>query len=65
MGLTLKQRLELLILGRTYLGSWAKPGWKGPLPWYAFKCPKHDLVANYVQGGDELRCPLCFEEELR
>jgi len=62
--LNIFQRLELWLRGHTYVGHRMQPGWRGPLPFYAFRCPEHGLVVNYPQGFSHiLRCPICQEEE--
>jgi len=41
-------------------------GWKGALPFYRFRCPKHGMVESYLHGFYEvLRCPQCDEEDHR
>ena len=41
-------------------------GWKGPLPFYRFRCPKHGMVESYLHGYYEvLRCPECDKEAKR
>jgi hypothetical protein len=43
-----------------FLGFLTKPGWRGELPYYRFKCPAHSIVENYSKGYDEaLLCPHC------
>ncbi len=43
-----------------FLGFPTKPGWKGELPYYRFKCTVHGYPGNYPQGYDEeLHCPHC------
>jgi len=38
----------------------SRPGWRGELQFYAFRCPVHGLVENYPQGyGEVLVCPEC------
>ena len=60
--LSLFKRLVLWLCGHIYIGSRSMPGWSGPLPFYAFRCPVHGLVVDYPRGfNDRLRCPLCFE----
>ena len=45
------------------VGSVKREGWRGPLPLYAFMCPKHGEVTSYPQGYDErLNCPVCLRE---
>jgi len=55
------QRLVLRLRGRVYVGRYTRPGWQGPLPFYAFRCPEHGIVVNYPQGFRRvLRCPKCL-----
>ena len=62
--LKLIDRLKILLSGHLYVGDEIKEGWKEPLPFYVFICPKHGLVKNYAKGYDKrLECPLCAEEE--
>jgi len=43
-----------------FLGFLTKPGWKGELPYYRFKCTIHGYVESYPQGYNEtLLCPHC------
>lgn len=59
------QRLELFLTGKAYVGHRRKPGWAGALPFFAFKCPIHGIVEDYIHGfeGDEyLSCPRCQYE---
>ena len=38
-------------------------GWKGPLPFYRFRCRKHGLVESSLHGHYKiLRCPECDKE---
>jgi len=63
MALNLLQRLELFLTGRAYVGHRRLPGWKGPLPFFAFKCPVHGIVEDYPHGwGTSLNCPRCKRE---
>jgi len=60
--LTWVQRLKLYLFGHVYVEHRQQPGWKGPLPYYIFKCPEHGLVVDYPSGYNRiLRCPLCTE----
>jgi len=62
--LSLLQRIALRLLGSVYVGHHKKPGWRGPLPFYAFRCPRHGMVVSYPCGYDgRLDCPLCLREE--
>lgn len=63
-GLSVSQRVALALFGRAYIGDITRPGWRGSLPFYAFRCPAHGLVTNYTQGYEKrLDCPFCSEEE--
>jgi len=54
------QKVTLRLLGLVFTGRRTRPGWKGPLPFFAFKCPVHGLVENYPHGyAERLECPLC------
>ena len=54
------QRLELLLTGKAYLGKRRQPGWKDPLPFFAFRCPRHGIVEDYPHGYySRLSCPIC------
>lgn len=58
------QRIQLRLSGYVYIEHRTRPGWRGYLPFFAFKCEKHGLVVNYKMGEDEyLICPLCIEED--
>lgn len=67
MKITLYQRLKLRLGHIVYLEHKTRPGWKGSLPFYAFRCKKHGIAEDYPHGHDErLYCPECtlefFEE---
>jgi len=54
------QRLTLRLRGHVFVGYRTRPGWRGALPFYAFKCPEHGLVEDYPHGYKQiLDCPLC------
>ena len=60
------QRLELFLTGRAYVGHRRRTGWKGPLPFFAFKCPVHGIVEDYPHSWDKrLDCPRCKRERVR
>jgi hypothetical protein len=60
MRLSFLQRVRLWLFGCVYMGHRTRVGWKGSLPFYAFKCEKHSVVENYPQGFDGyLDCPVC------
>lgn len=59
------QRLEIMLLGKAFVGYRARDGWRQPLPFYAFRCPVHGYVEDYPHGyAERLDCPLCSREEL-
>lgn len=63
MKLTFWQKLQLKLSGHTFLEYRKRPGWRGHLPFYVFKCEKHGLMIDYPHGFDErLDCIKCFEE---
>ena len=60
------ERLRLRLGLRVYVGHRRLPGWRAPLPFYAFTCPKHGVVESYPQGYREtLRCPRCWDGALQ
>jgi len=64
LSLPLLRRLQLKLFGYAYIGHRRQPGWKGPLPFYAFKCRVHGLVEDYPHGYNKrLDCPLCIRED--
>jgi len=57
------QRITLTLTGRTLIGHKKNSGWRGFLPVYAFKCPKHGIVESPPQGySQRLECPKCHKE---
>ncbi len=44
------QRVQLRLFGIVFIERRIRPGWKGPLPFDAFKCPVHGLVEDYPHG---------------
>ena len=61
--MNLWQRLRLWLNGYVYVGDRQRASWKGPLPFYAFKCPIHGVVEDYPHGYAQcLECPKCKEE---
>ena len=59
----LLERLRIQLQGHLYLGEEKRAGWKEPIAFYLFKCPKHGYVKNYAKGHQEiLECPECLEE---
>ena len=64
--ITLLNRLKLQLNGYVYVGDKKRNDWKGPLPHYAFKCPKHGIVVDYPHGYNQrLECPFCREEQVQ
>ena len=62
----LLERLRLRLGLSVYVGHRRRPGWRAPLPFYAFMCPRHGIVESYPQGhGKILRCPRCLEESIK
>ena len=57
------QRLELFLTGKTFVGyRKLSPTWKEAQPFYAFRCPTHGIVEDYLhgfEGYEYLNCPLC------
>jgi hypothetical protein len=54
--------LDIKITGAHYVGMATRDGWKAPMPFYAFECPKHGIQVSHPHGyGMELRCPVCLE----
>jgi hypothetical protein len=64
--LTLLQRLHLRLTGRVRVGWMRRPGWRGELPFYAFRCPIHGIVVDYPHGhSGRLECPRCQGERTK
>jgi len=62
--LSLFKKFVLRLNGSVYVGLRTRPGWRGSLPFYLFRCPIHGLVENYPQGHHgRLDCPICQQEE--
>ena len=58
--LTLFQKIILKLMGEVFIEYRTRPGWRRPLPFYAFKCETHGLVEDYPHGYNErLECPKC------
>ncbi len=58
--LTLVQKITLKLSKRVYTEHRMRHGWRKPLPFYAFKCPKHGIVEDYPHGyKGRLDCPKC------
>jgi hypothetical protein len=59
--LSILQRIELKLLGSVKLGDERRLGWRGELPIYLFRCPRHGLQSTYPSGyGMVLLCPECL-----
>jgi hypothetical protein len=64
MRLSFFQRVKLRLGGCVYVGDRMREGWRGPIPFYAFRCPRHGVVEDYEHGFSRyLCCPKCLEEE--
>jgi hypothetical protein len=62
--LSFLQRLRLRMYGRVSVGYRQMPGWKGPLEFFAFRCPKHGVQIDYEHGyNHRLDCPEYKKEE--
>ena len=59
------RKLQLRLFGRVNTGiTITRPGWRGSLPLYAFRCPTHGVVQDYPHGHSQrLECPRCREEK--
>ena len=58
--LTLLQRIKIRFGFPVHIGHRRLNGWKGSLPFYAFRCPEHGVVENHPHGfNGRLDCPLC------
>ena len=48
------------------VGYYMRDGWRSPIMFYAFKCPKHGCVVDYPHGwAERLECPVCAVEGLK
>ena len=57
------EKLKLQLKGFVKVGEKKEPGWKTPIPLYAFNCQTHGLVNGTPRGYENrLVCPLCEEE---
>ena len=64
MKLSLWKRIQLKLFGYAFLRYEKRPGWKGYLPIYVVKCPKHGLYTDYPHGyTGYFTCPKCKLEE--
>lgn len=60
-----RDRIIMTLQGYVYVGHRMRDGWRGPLPFYKFKCPVHGEVEDYPHGyAQRLECPLCKTEGL-
>ena len=58
--LTAIQKINLRLRGHAFVGYRTKPGWRGALPFYAFRCHVHGIVEDYPHGYKQLlACPFC------
>ena len=56
------QKLRIRFFGSVPLELRMRPGWKEPIMFYAFNCPKHGIVEDYPHGhGQRLMCMKCLE----
>jgi len=54
------QRLILRLSGRVYVEHRTRSGWRGPIAFFAFRCPEHGTVIDYRHGfNNRLECPEC------
>ena len=61
--LNIVDKIILKISGNVFTEHKQREGWRGPLPFYAFKCKIHGLVESYPQGyRGRLDCPKCVAE---
>ena len=60
MKLSLWQRLILKVKNHVFVGNRNRSGWRGSLPFYAFKCPMHGIQVDNPHGHNgRLDCPKC------
>lgn len=63
------QWLRLKLHGFVYFKHDMKDGWKGKLPFYIVRCPRHGYFLDYLHGVEGYNagfgCPLCLEETVR
>ena len=58
------QRLIISFFGKVQLEERTRPGWKGPIMFYAFNCPIHGIVEDYAHGyNGRLICPKCINSK--
>ena len=63
--LSLVQRISQKILGYAYIDHLLLEGWTEKIPFYIFKCEKHDFQLGYPHGHNmNLLCPDCLKERL-
>ena len=59
------KRFKLWLGFPVYVGDRTRDDWRGPLPFYAFKCPVHGVQVDYPHGyRDRLNCPECRDNFL-
>lgn len=59
------KHLKIRLGANVYIGDFQFKGWREPLPFYAFRCKIHGIVADYLHGHPDreyMRCPECLEE---
>lgn len=58
--ISLLNKLEVMLRGRSFLFWAKKKGWQGSLPIYLFFCPTHGYVYSHLIGEyEKLACPQC------
>jgi len=58
--LSLLQKMRLELFQITPTAKKTRPGWRGELQFYAFRCPEHGTVEDYPHGYRQtLKCPIC------
>jgi len=58
--ISLQNKLEVMLKGRSFLFWVKKTGWRGNLPIYLFFCPDHGYVTSHLIGEyEKLVCPYC------
>lgn len=57
---SIQNKLEVILRGRSFLFLAKKTGWHGSLPIYLFFCPNHGFVTSHLIGEyEKLACPYC------
>jgi len=61
--LTIRQRLELALVGQTFFAMEKPPGYSDYTPMYVVKCKRHGLTKVSPHGFyDMVGCPECDDE---